>query len=101
VELKHIAEEVELNLLIVFLVSWGGVRLSPLGRQWWMSSGQWNENWQVEPKYSKKFCTSATLSTTNPTWADLGLNTGRRGWKPATNRLSYGTVPNISLRRKN
>jgi hypothetical protein len=29
------------------------------------------------------------LCTTNPTWLDLGLNPGRRGGKPATNRLSY------------
>jgi hypothetical protein len=33
---------------------------------------------------------SATLSTTNPTWLDLVLNPGRRVGKPATNRLSYG-----------
>jgi hypothetical protein len=26
------------------------------------------------------------------TWPDLGLNTDSRGGKPATNRLSYGTV---------
>jgi hypothetical protein len=35
---------------------------------------------------------SATLSTTNPTWSDLGSKPGRRGGKPATNRLSYGTA---------
>jgi hypothetical protein len=29
------------------------------------------------------------LSTTNPTWLDPGLNPGRRGGKPATNRLSW------------
>jgi hypothetical protein len=28
----------------------------------------------------------------NPTWQDPGLNTGRRGGKPATNPLSYGAV---------
>jgi hypothetical protein len=28
----------------------------------------------------------------NPTWPDPGLNTGRRGGKPATNRLSYGAA---------
>jgi hypothetical protein len=32
------------------------------------------------------------LSTTNPTWPDPGSNTGRRGGKPATNRLSYGAA---------
>jgi hypothetical protein len=28
----------------------------------------------------------------NPTWPDPGLNPGRRGGKPATNRLSYGVA---------
>jgi hypothetical protein len=28
----------------------------------------------------------------NPTWLDPGLNQGRRGGKPATNRLSYGAA---------
>jgi hypothetical protein len=37
-------------------------------------------------------CLSATLSTTSPTWTDAGSNSGRRGEKPVTNRLSYGTV---------
>jgi hypothetical protein len=42
---------------------------------------------------------SATLSTTNPTWPDLGSNPGSRGGKPVTNRLSYGTAwkPTIYL----
>jgi hypothetical protein len=31
------------------------------------------------------------------TWPDLGSNPGRRGRKPATNRLSYGTVITINL----
>jgi hypothetical protein len=34
----------------------------------------------------------ATLSTTNFTWLDPSLNPGRRGGKPATNRLSYGAA---------
>jgi hypothetical protein len=32
------------------------------------------------------------LSTINPTWPDPGSNPCRRGGKPATNRLSYGTA---------
>jgi hypothetical protein len=36
--------------------------------------------------------TSATLSTTNPTWIDPGSNPGLRGERPATNRLSHGTA---------
>jgi hypothetical protein len=43
-------------------------------------------------KYSEKTCPSATLSTTNPIWPDAGSNPGRRGGKPATNRLSYGAA---------
>jgi hypothetical protein len=83
-------------------------RLSPLGtaatlrlivptpndRWWWrrLWSNRWNANWQGKPKYSKKTCLSATLSTKNPTWPDPGSNPGRRCRKPATNRLSYGTA---------
>jgi hypothetical protein len=53
----------------------------------------WNEDWQWKPKYSEKTCpSSATLSTTNPTRLDPGLNPGRSGGKPATNRLSYGAA---------
>jgi hypothetical protein len=42
-----------------------------------------------KPKYSEKTCPNATLSTTNPTLLDQGLNPGRRDGEPATNRLSY------------
>jgi hypothetical protein len=38
-----------------------------------------------------------TLSTTNPTRPDPGLNPGRRGGKPATNRLSYGAARMMKL----
>jgi hypothetical protein len=93
------------DLDFCFLFSWCGVRLSPLGTSatiWlivpapvdrsWVWSSRWNENWQGKPKYSEKTCPSAALSTTNPTWPDLGSNPGRRGGKPATNRLSCGTA---------
>jgi hypothetical protein len=40
----------------------------------------------------EKTCPRGTSSTTNPTWPDPGLNPGRRGGKPATNRLSYGAA---------
>jgi hypothetical protein len=33
----------------------------------------------------------------NPTWLDPSLNPPSRGGKPATNRLSYGAAPAISL----
>jgi hypothetical protein len=98
------------NVTLFFLVSRGGVRLSPLGtsatnspivpapdeRWWWVCSSRWNENWQGKPKYSEKTCPSATLFTTNPTWHDLGSNPGRRYGKPATKCLSYGTA-NVRL----
>jgi hypothetical protein len=84
--------------IVIFLVSFSGVRLSPLGTsaniwpivpapddRWWVWSSRWNENWQGKPKYSEKTCPIATLSTTNPAWPDRGLNPGRRGGKPATN----------------
>jgi hypothetical protein len=58
-----------------------------------MWSSRWNENWQGKPKYSEKICPSATSSTTSPTWSHPGSNLGRRGGKPETNRLSYGTAP--------
>jgi hypothetical protein len=35
----------------------------------------------------RHFCPSQ-----NPTWPDPGLNPGRRGGKPETNRLSYGAA---------
>jgi hypothetical protein len=73
--------------IFFFLVSWGRLRLSPLGTSatnWpivpapddrlWICSSRWNENWHRKPKYSEKTCPSATLSTTNPTWLDLGSN---------------------------
>jgi hypothetical protein len=71
---------------------------APDDRWWWLWNIWWNEDWQRKPKYSKKTCPSATLSTTNHTWRDLGSDQGSRGGKPANNCLSYGaaiTVINI------
>jgi hypothetical protein len=62
---------------------------APDDRWLWLWSSR-NENWRTKRKYSEKTCPSVTLSTTNPTWPDLVSNPGRRGGKPATNRLSYG-----------
>jgi hypothetical protein len=36
----------------------------------------------------------------NPTWPEPGLNPGRRGGKPATNRLSYGAAYFIAFSRR-
>jgi hypothetical protein len=68
------------------------------GRLWWWRIW-WNEEWQGKPKYSEKTCSSATLSTTNPTWPGPGSNPGRRGGKPATNRLSYGAASSTTCCR--
>jgi hypothetical protein len=62
------------------------------GWLWRWRISRWNEDWQGNPKYSEKTCPSPTLSTTNPTRPDPGSNPGRRGGKPATNRLSYGVA---------
>jgi hypothetical protein len=82
-----------------------GVGLSPLycGHFWptvpapddrwgWLWSNWWNEDWQGKPKYSEKTCSSATLSTTNPTWSDPGSNACPCSGRPATDRLSYGVA---------
>jgi hypothetical protein len=45
----------------------------------------------------ERTCPSAALSTINPTWSDLGSNPGRRGGKPANNRLSYFATWNSAL----
>jgi hypothetical protein len=46
-------------------------------------------------KYLEKTCPSATLSTTNPTRLDPGLNPVCRHGKPATNRLSYDMAKSV------
>jgi hypothetical protein len=98
---------------LFFLVPLRALRLSALGtsatnwpivpaqdNRWWVWSSRWNEDWQGKPKYSEKSCPSATLSTTNPPWPDLGWNLDSRGGKPATNRLSYGTALTASLEKQ-
>jgi hypothetical protein len=45
----------------------------------------------------EKTCPSATLSTTNPTWTNPGSNPGLRCERPATDRLSHGTVMSYYL----
>jgi hypothetical protein len=48
-----------------------------------------------ETEVSEETCPSAALPTTNPTWCP-DANSGRRGEKPASNRLTYGSVYNTS-----
>jgi hypothetical protein len=49
--------------------------------------------WELagEAEVLEKTYPSSTLSTTYPTWSDLGSNPDRRDEKSATNRLSFGT----------
>jgi hypothetical protein len=50
-------------------------------------------NWQGETEVlGERPVPVRLLSTTNPTWTDLGSNRGLRGGRPATNRLSHGTA---------
>jgi hypothetical protein len=51
-----------------------------------------NDNDTERPKYMKT-CPSATLCTINPKHTELGLSSGLRGDRPATNRLTEGTTP--------
>jgi hypothetical protein len=86
--------------LLLLLVGWDWVSgycghywpiiPAPDDRWGWLWKNWRNKDWQGKPKYWKKTCPSATLSTTNPTWLYPGFNPDRRGGKPATNRLSYG-----------
>jgi hypothetical protein len=46
--------------------------------------------WQGKPKYWEETCPSAAMCTPDPTRLEPGSNPGRRGAKPATNRLTYG-----------
>jgi hypothetical protein len=63
---------------------------------WWRN--WWNEDWAVGNRSTRsKPDLSATLSATNLTWLDPGSKPGRRGGKPATNRLSYGAVSSIII----
>jgi hypothetical protein len=63
---------------------------APDNRCWWLWRNWCNEDWQGKSKYSEKTCPSATLSTTNTIRLYAVLNPGRRGGKPASNRLIYG-----------
>jgi hypothetical protein len=88
------------DITIVFFnfVGWGD--MSPLctsSTNWtivphtddrWIWSIWWNENWQGRQKYWEKTCPNATLSTTNPTWSDVGSSPDHRCGKPATNCLN-------------
>jgi hypothetical protein len=51
-----------------------------------------------ETEILEKTFPNAALSTSNRTSPDPGSNPGRRGGKPATNRLNYGTAKASALK---
>jgi hypothetical protein len=61
-------------------------------RWWWLWRIWWNEDWQGNRSTRRRPAPGPLFSTTNPTWLDPGSNPGRRGGKPAANRLSYGAA---------
>jgi hypothetical protein len=48
--------------------------------------------WMRTDKENRKLATVAFCQQHNSTWCDLGSNPCRRGGKPASNHLSYGTI---------
>jgi hypothetical protein len=68
-----------LLLLLLLLCSYFSYRCATVpvpDDKWEKWISWWNENWQRKLKYLDKTCPNATVSTTNPTWTDLGLNSG-------------------------
>jgi hypothetical protein len=57
----------------------------------------WNENWQGKLMHSEKTCSSATMSTTDHRWPDLGLKLGCCAGKSMANSLSHGMARNFIL----
>jgi hypothetical protein len=104
--LTHYAIHMKCEALPFFIIILCGVRLSPLGTAATIGllfQPHMRDDGECAAIGGTKIDTgnrstgrkpapSATLSTTNPTSPDPGSNTGRRGRKPATNRLSYGTA---------
>jgi hypothetical protein len=61
----------------------------------WYEFGErrWNDiYWRENRRTWRKTYPSSTLSTTNPTWIDSGVNPGLRGERPATDDLSQCTA---------
>jgi hypothetical protein len=49
----------------------------------------------------RKICSTATLSTTNPSWTGLRLNLGLCGERPTPVSLSHGTTFQFQLQLQN
>jgi hypothetical protein len=65
------------------------------GEPWWDDIDRENR------RTRRKTCPTASLSTTNPTWTDPGMNLCLRSEKPATNRLSHENLENSNKAAKN
>jgi hypothetical protein len=65
-----------------------------LGWWWrWLWRSRWNVDWQGKRRFSEKTCPSATFVHHKIPHNQTRVWTpGRRGGKPATNRLSYGAA---------
>jgi hypothetical protein len=51
---------------------------------------QWNDSDGTTKELKRETCSSATLSITNPTWTDLGVNPGLHSERQVTDCLSRG-----------
>jgi hypothetical protein len=88
--------------VVVFFFSEDGVGLVPrrgclltlayyaFPRWYEFGERRWNDMTGENRRTRRKSCPSTTLSTTNPTWIDPGVNRGLGGERPATNDLSHG-----------
>jgi hypothetical protein len=61
------------------------------GDPWWNDIDRGNRRTQ------RKICPSATLSTTDPTWIDMGVNLGFWGERPAITCLNHGMVNRLEV----
>jgi hypothetical protein len=59
----------------------------------WRDMVEWY--WQQKIRTLRQTCLSATLSTTNPIWTDLGSSLGLRGERLVTNHLSHCMVQSV------
>jgi hypothetical protein len=57
-----------------------------------ISVDQVGNAWQGKPVYSEETCPNAALSTTDPTWLDLGSNSDCHSRKCTTNHQNYDTT---------